>query len=413
MYKNTTDRKLGTMLFVICFAAYTASYVGRLNFSAALAGMTDSGVLDKVQGGTIATLYYFCYAVGQLFSGWLGNRISPFVQVSVGVAGAALCNLGMAMAESAALMTLIWGANGIFQSMLWAPTLVIISRVMPIEMCDRACIGMSLCCPIGILAAYIMSSLVLRVGSYHGIFIGAGGILAVVFAMCIIGWIHILPRLEREDKTERKVSAGTAGGILPMLAAAGVFAFILPVALHGALKDGVSTWVPTMMGEMYSLSPAYSTFITMILPIINLSGAWIAMRMRDRTESEPQAAALLFIITGVFLLPLLAGEALPPIIAVLLLSVITTLMYAVNYFFITLIPVKFASLGCVSVVTGMLNCTAYIGSSLSGYGYGAISEYLGWNFIVYIWCGITVISTLLCFASGKRWKKFKSERGIE
>ena len=181
MYKNTANKKIGLMLFALCFAAYTASYVGRLNFSAALAGMTSSGVLDKVQGGTIATLYYFCYAAGQLFSGWLGDRISPFVQVSIGVAGAALCNIGMAIVGDASAMTVIWGANGIFQSMLWAPTLVIISRIMPKDMCDKACVGMSLCSPLGILAAYIMSSLVLREGSYHGIFVGAGALLAVVF----------------------------------------------------------------------------------------------------------------------------------------------------------------------------------------------------------------------------------------
>ncbi|MBO5274574.1 MAG: MFS transporter [Clostridia bacterium] len=413
MYKNTANKKIGLMLFALCFAAYTASYVGRLNFSAALAGMTSSGVLDKVQGGTIATLYYFCYAAGQLFSGWLGDRISPFVQVSIGVAGAALCNIGMAIVGDASAMTVIWGANGIFQSMLWAPTLVIISRIMPKDMCDKACVGMSLCSPLGILAAYIMSSLVLREGSYHGIFVGAGALLAVVFFLCILGWCHILPRLEREESASIRAEGGTNKGLLPLLASAGVFSFVIPVALHGALKDGVATWVPTMMGEMYALSPAYSTFITMFLPIINLSGAWIAMRMRDRTGSELQATTVLFVVSGIFVLPLLIGTALPPMIAVLLLSVITTLMYAVNYFFVTLIPVKFASLGCVSVVTGMLNYTTYIGSSLSGYGYGAISEYLGWDFIVYIWIGITVIGALLCLASSKRWKKFKAEHEIE
>lgn len=412
MYKTTADRRLGHLLFMLCFVIYTAAYVGRCNFSAALADMTSSGVLNKEQGGTIATLYYICYAVGQLFSGWLGSRISPFLQLTIGVAGAALCNFGMAMTGDVTAMTLIWGANGLFQSMLWAPILVIISKILPRTMCDRACAGIATSFPIGVLIAYSMSALILRFKDYRSIFLCASILLVVVFAIYMISLRHILPRLEHEEEVALQKGKGSIKQLFPLLVSAGVFFFVFPVALHGALKDGVSTWVPTMMSEMYALSPAYSAFMTMALPIVNLAGAWIAIRLRARTKSELIAVMLLFLVTGVFVLPLIAGETLPSIVSVLLLSVITTLMYAVNYFFITLIPIKFASLGGVSLVTGLLDCFAYVGSALSGYCYGVVSEYMGWNCIVYIWIGIALVGALLCFASVVRWENFKRDHQL-
>lgn len=68
----------GRSAFVACWAAYCASYLGRINYTAALTAIVADGVFSKSHAGFIGTVYFFCYGAGQIFSGILGDRVSPY-----------------------------------------------------------------------------------------------------------------------------------------------------------------------------------------------------------------------------------------------------------------------------------------------------------------------------------------------
>ena len=75
--KNTerklTDKRQAFFLFAICWMAYFTCYIGRLNFSSAMAAMIEEAVLTKTQAGTISMVYFFVYGSGQLLNGFLGD----------------------------------------------------------------------------------------------------------------------------------------------------------------------------------------------------------------------------------------------------------------------------------------------------------------------------------------------------
>ena len=84
------EKKTAVFLAALCFASYAVSYIGRMNYSAALPGMLAEGALSKKQGGVIAAAYFASYGAGQLLNGFLADRGNPKIQVSAGLAGSAL-----------------------------------------------------------------------------------------------------------------------------------------------------------------------------------------------------------------------------------------------------------------------------------------------------------------------------------
>jgi sugar phosphate permease len=122
------EKKTAVFLAALCFASYAVSYIGRMNYSAALPGMLAEGALSKKQGGVIAAAYFASYGAGQLLNGFLADRGNPKIQVSAGLAGSALFNLLMYFTDSASLMPVIWGLNGYAQSLIWAPAFLMVSR---------------------------------------------------------------------------------------------------------------------------------------------------------------------------------------------------------------------------------------------------------------------------------------------
>lgn len=103
------NARQGSALFLLCWAAYAAAYVGRYNYSAVMGAMIADGVLSHSAAGAVSTGYFICCAAGQLGSGFACQFVSPFGMIFAGLALSGLCNLGMAFAPPAALAAL-WAA---------------------------------------------------------------------------------------------------------------------------------------------------------------------------------------------------------------------------------------------------------------------------------------------------------------
>ena len=67
----------------------------RINYTAALTAIVADGVFSKPHAGFIGTVYFFCYGAGQIFSGILGDRVSPYKMIGTGLAGTVCANIIM------------------------------------------------------------------------------------------------------------------------------------------------------------------------------------------------------------------------------------------------------------------------------------------------------------------------------
>ena len=180
------------------------------------------------------------------------------------------------------------------------------------------------------------------------------------------------------------------------------------VLVQGMLKDGVSSWVPTLITEKYDVSASFSLLLSAIMPIINLSGAWIGTKLYEKLFrlNEAATSAFGFAMTLIPLTGIVFVGKYPIAICVILLALFTTIIAAMNHLLMTLIPVHFAKFGRASTVGGIFNCCTYIGSAISTYGFGAVSEKFGWTATVVFWIILGVIGVAACARPMRRYARF-------
>ena len=71
-----------------------------------------------------------------------------------------------------------------------------------------------------------------------------------------------------------------------------------------------------------------------------------------------------------------------------------------------MVPSYFKNTGNVSLVSGVLNSSTYIGSSLSIYGIALISERSGWGITLLLWAIVALAGTALCLAIFRPWDRY-------
>lgn len=403
----------GKTLYLLSWLAYASAYIGRYNYSAVMGAITAENSLSLSAAGAVSTGYFICYAVGQIVFGLLSQSVSPYAIILLGLCGSGLCNLG-AGAFSTSFMGLLWGANGLFQAMIWPPIVRLFAESMPLERQKRACVSINSTTPAGTLAAYALSAVLLQFADWHHVFFSCGGLLLGMAAVFWIGTAPLRRATTYAPQPEFQKQKGTGNGPAALLAA-GLGAMLLPVLLHGGLKDGVTNWVPSMIQSNFGISPAFSAAVAMALPLVNLSGAYLSGWLNEHcTHNELKTAGFLFALASVCLLALPLAVRTSLLLAVLLLAVTTASMLGVNTMFINVIPVKAGRHGGASMLSGTLNAVTYLGAAAATWGIGAAAEGCGWNAVFLLWLVMAMLALLVSTLLAGRWGRYlkSSEGGI-
>lgn len=403
----------GKTLYLLSWLAYASAYIGRYNYSAVMGAITAENSLSLSAAGAVSTGYFICYAVGQIVFGLLSQSVSPYATILLGLCGSGLCNLG-AGAFSTSFMGLLWGANGLFQAMIWPPIVRLFAESMPLERQKRACVSINSTTPAGTLAAYALSAVLLQFADWHHVFFSCGGLLLGMAAVFWLGAAPLRRATAYAPQPEFQKQKGAGNGPAALLAA-GLGAMLLPVLLHGGLKDGVTNWVPSMIQSNFGISPAFSAAAAMALPLVNLSGAYLSGWLNEHcTHNELKTAGVLFALASVCLLALPLAMRTSLLLAVLLLAVTTASMLGVNTMFINVIPVKAGRHGGASMLSGTLNAVTYLGAAAATWGIGAAAEGCGWNAVFLLWLGMALLALLVSALLAGRWGEYlkSSEGGV-
>ncbi|MBO5360093.1 MAG: MFS transporter [Clostridia bacterium] len=395
-------------VYWLSWVVYTCAYLGRYNFSAAVAGIVSDGLFTKSEMGLVGTVFFFVYGSGQLINGFLGDRFSPFKMIFIGSFVSAIANFGMSFVTTLPAMVVVWGINGFAQSMLWSPIIYLVSNTFTGDKLEKAQANLPATLPIGSLMAYLFSMVLMKYSSWKFIFIAASIMLFVASLIWGSYSLSIGKEGRKISSAKQATDSAEKAPLSKILIASGVLLMFVPVMLHSMLKDGVMTWVPTMVSELFAVSPSFSVMLSLVLPVVNFFGARIASSMHSSGKfSEMKITSLFFAFTALPLIGLVFITYLNAVVSVVLLALITSSMVAINYVFLTLVPVSFASHGRSATMAGLLDAVAYAGSAVSSYGFGAIADNIGWNKTIIIWLAIVCVAMAFCAITVRRWERFK------
>lgn len=108
--------------------AYFISYFSRVNLSAALVEVINSGFAGKKTAALALTVCSITYGAGQIISGFLGDRFKPQNLILTGFAITTVANGCVGLMTNDVLLVPLWGINGFAQALMWPPLVVIMAK---------------------------------------------------------------------------------------------------------------------------------------------------------------------------------------------------------------------------------------------------------------------------------------------
>ncbi len=407
------NQKLSSLVFIACFFVYTASYIGKLNFSTVLPEIVGTGIFTKSEAGIIGSSFFVVYGFFQIVNGFLADKISPFKMIITGTFLSSISNILMTMQTTNTAMALVWAFNGFSLSLLWSAVLKISSTVINTELRAKACLNLSATLPVGSISIYILSAILIKYFNWKSVFLASSLILLIAVIFFTAVYFSAKPHFTKVEIATVKSSQKNSetNKLFPVLLASGAFMIIPAVIFHGTIKEGITTWVPTMITELYNTESSFSVFISIILPIVNLSGIYITNPIYKKMMKENEVKTVIFILSLILipLILLLFIKNLPLILSVLLLSLVTTALNIFNHMTISLVPVAFSKYGKTGTVSGIMNASAYLGCAFASYGFGIIADLKGWIGIIVIWLLLDALAIISSLLTVRKWSKFKNE----
>ncbi len=392
------------------FLVYFFSYAMRLDYAASLVAIVQDLQVSNTAASAAITGSFITYGIGQVLCGFIGDKISPTKMISFAMAGTIAVNVAVSFSSSVLTMTVLWCLNGFFQAMIWPPLTRFVSEQVGAEKYADAITVVGLSAQVGTIFVYLFVPAVLSVTAWRNVF----RLISLFGGMILLMWCIMsrqgavsegAPLSERKAVVPQKEKA-ERGSIIALILTAGLLPVFAVIVLQGVLRDGIQTWLPSLISKQFHIEAAASVLSTVVMPIFSMLSVVAANTVYHFFGSELKTSAMFFGISFVAAIPLALGIPFPPMVTVVMASVVSACMHGVNHMLIAIIPKHFARYGLVSTFSGILNAFTYIGASVSTYGFAVLADHRGWNAVLTSWCVVAFLGTAICFWRIPKWRRF-------
>ncbi len=404
--KTILNNKKSNLLIFLCWLAYTSAYVARLNYNASMVEILSQLDITKEAAGTVSSFFFFAYGAGQLVNGLLSKKYNTKYSVFIALAASSVVNISMTFCTGIDAMKILWFFNGVFQSILWSSLIKTLSDNLDDNKLSKAVLAMSTTVASGTFTAYGLAALFSALKmQWTSIFYVASAIVGIVSVVWFIGMSTIQKekkQAEITEKQEKKKLSLTPAFVFT------VIVILISAVANGFIKDGVTTWVPSILKEEFGVPSSLSIIITLILPVISISGASIVKILHKKQKDENALNGIFYfgaiILSGLIILTLNL-KSVPLTLA--LFCGTACLMAAINNVITSVVPLYSRDKIDSGLSAGLLNTFCYVGSTLATSLLGKIADTKGWNDVFICILIFTVVAFTACFISVifKRKKK--------
>ncbi len=407
--QNTTIK----ILSLLCPLIYFASYMTRKNYSIVMAEIIISEGITNSEASLAATLSLISYGAGQIISGILGDKFKPQHIITCGLTLTTLMNLLMPLSGDFTLRSVIWFINGFAQSMLWPPLVRIMAATMDYSTYNKVCTNVNVAGISGTILLYITASAIwIKYFSWEYVFYSSAVVSFIILIIWVTGFNKATKGLGLFEKKAKDGKDGIKGSTLSVkkLLLSGFVFIAAAIIAQGALRDGITDWVPTFIINTFNMESSSAILKSVLIPVVGVISVKLVGVVNGKfVKDEVKAGTITFGagFLGCLLLLLIYKEN--QYITLILAALITGLMHAVNYFLICIVPARFEKYNAVSTMSGIINSLTYVGSAAATYGFGAISDHFSWEAVLITWVAVAVAGTVYCFVAIKPWKKFVAD----
>ena len=406
------SRKGVPLIVLLCTAVYFVSYLARLSFAAVTVEMIASEGLDKTLIAIPLTGLSITYGFGQLISGYLGDKLSPFKMIFCGLIITAVMNFSIPFVSgSVLLMSVFWCINGFAQAMMWPPIVKILTACLSPEEYHKDVVYIGWGSQAGTIVIYLFAPVAIAVTSWRSVFFFASA-LAVLTAVV---WALTAKKASSRAQTANagKIPTPVKGEPFHGFAIALLIIIVGAVALQGILRDGIATWMPTYISEVFKTESTTSILSGVALPVFSMFTMWFSVFIyRKFIKNESLCAALFFGLCGLSVGVLCLASGLSAVLSVSMMALANAAAHGVNGMYTSMVVPNFARYNKTAFVTGFINSATYVGSAFATFAVAAVSENFGWTGTMIMLFIVAILGVALTLFSVKflnRLKKLNEE----
>ena len=403
---NSLSNKKSNFLIFLCWAAYTFAYVARLNYNASMVEILSQLGTTKEAAGTVSSFFFFAYGAGQLVNGLLSKKYNTKYSVTVALGASCVVNLAMTFCNGIDEMKYLWFLNGVFQSILWSSLIKTLSDNLADSKLPKAVMVMSTTVASGTFMAYGLAALFSYLNlSWTLIFYVASVLVGLVAVLWFVG-MSTIQKAKKETEITNKITKGKLS--LTPVFVIGIIVILISAVTNGFIKDGITTWVPSILKEEFGVSSSLSIIVTLLLPVLSIFGTSIVNTLHKKQKDENALNGIFYFATIIlvgFIILTLNLKSVPLTLA--LFGGIACLMSAVNNVITSIVPLYSRDKIDSGLMAGLLNTFCYVGSTLATSLLGRIADTKGWNDVFVCILIFTVVSFVVCCASVVLKKKIR------
>lgn len=402
--KKLLSEKWGVI--ILCWFVYTCSYIGKMGYSANIIQIEKTFGVSHATAGIVTTCFFFAYGAGQIINGIFCKKYNVKYVIFFSLLVSGVCNLLMGILQTFVYQKYIWFINGATLSVLWPSLIRYLSERLKKEEMSSAIVAMGTTVAVGTAAVYGLSALFAEFLFYRMIFFVAAVVLPIMAASWFIISAKYLPekvnqpQLQANDNNKR----GVDKTLTVSIAVLAIFAIITNLT-----KDGLTTWVPSILKEIYSLPDSISILLTLLLPVLAIFGTAVAAKLRKKIPDFIGICITLFGVNALLIGAVIMFLSVSAIITLVSFALVSCFMAGINNVITSMAPLYWKDKINSGMLAGILNGFCYVGSTISSYGLGLVADSYGWNVVFWVLCVLCVVCVvigivqlLFCYNSAKR-----------
>ena len=386
MTSSKPQKSTAGFLIFLCWLIYSTSYLGKVNYSANITQIIDFYGVTKAEAGMAPTFFFFAYGIGQVVNGILSKKYNIRWMIFISLFVSAVINLIIAITTNFGVIKWLWMLNGFVLSILW-PTLVrLLAETLPQKHLGRSSVVMGTTVAAGTLVIYGLSSLYAHFGNFKLAFYTAAivGIAVSLFWLFFYGTSVKGARSEKQDEITEKVKIETIEKQEQSKNERKLFFICIYVLCFFAIgvnliKDGLTTWVPSILKEEYHVTDSISILLTLLLPVVAIFGNLCALSTHKKIPDYVTHCGIVFAVILIFIGLIIGSISFNMIIIMLAgLVIVNFLASSLNSLITSIFPMFMRGRVNSGLYAGVLNGFCYLGSTISSYGLGIIADNWGW-----------------------------------
>lgn len=392
----------GFLIFLV-WLVYATSYLGKVNYSANITQIIDFFQVSKAEAGLPPTFFFFAYGVGQVVNGLLCKRYPIKLTIFLSLTLSALLNLVIAVSSDFGIVKWLWMANGFVLSLLWPTLIRLLSESLANAELGKSSVVIGTTVASGTLTAYALGALFAFLNQFKLSFYAAAFADLLVAVIWLFSYkkatTMALTQKAREDSPAEQETTDESSKVSHPMARTVILSIVflcLFAVVTNLVKDGLITWVPSVLKEEYSLPDAMAILLTLVIPIVAIFGNAFALALHKKIADYITQACVCFAaisgIIGVILWSLGAKNMAAMLVGLLLTSLLAS---SLNSLITAIYPMFMRSQLNSGMFAGILNGFCYLGSTISSYGLGSVADKHGWFGVFWLLLGVCLFCCVI------------------